>query len=463
MKRTLFFAAFALLELTSGLAQDCHYGTVTDNSGIGENAATGNGNEYSNAADFNVPFGTTFTANQVTVNVLKGPADLNYVNIVISQEEAGFPGTPVATFSNLTPTSQTLVYQVEGPDFGTYAITVDLPEDVVLEKGKYFVEMQANPGGPGGAWWEITAETQTYGSFDFIHFGDEPWGGAGYYSKVFQIAGTCADSGETYPDYGDACSLGNTNDFHQGGTFFLSASGIVTVADDFVVPENTIFYLTHFNMGSLLLGGGFHNATIKIFASENGQPGQLLHTFEEKGPDYEQFNGYFPFPGSPLDVVSVTLDFSFEFEPIALTAGTYFISVTPTPNWAEILTWELTTNTGIGGNSSYSSGDGGQTWTINEGINQIFTVSGFCGESLGTGTPVEQLVGFYPNPVENVLNLSSQQGIVNIGIYDVEGRLVRNFDNPAQSIDLSALSNGIYVAKVQLENGSRTNLKLVKK
>ncbi|NUY82494.1 T9SS type A sorting domain-containing protein [Flavobacterium sp. MAH-1] len=462
MKRKLFLA-LALIGSFSSFSQDaCSFGTVSDQTGIGENISTGGAFEYRGAADFTVPFGTTYTANQITVNVMKGPAAFGYVNVAFRHGDEGFPGDIIETFDNLTPTSEVLVYNVEGESFSVYTITLDLPEAVIFEKGTYFLEMSANPTDENGAWWEVTAQEQTFGNFDYVKFEDEPWGGAGYYNKVFQVIGTCAPSGEEHPDYGDDCSQGNFSLLHENGVPFIVAGGVVSVADDFTVAENTTFHLTHFNMSTLLLGGGLTNATINIRTSEGGAPGQIVQSFTNKGPAYERYNGYWPFPGSPFDVASIVIDFSFENEPVTLGAGTYFIEVIPTPNAAEFLTWELTSGGGLGGNS-YTSYDGGSTWDANQGVNQIFSVSGYCEQNLGTDSPDQSAVGYYPNPVTDVLHLTAALPIEKMTLYDLEGRKIREYANPSENINLEGLSQGMYVAVVNLSDGSVSNLKIIKK
>jgi len=461
MKRKLFGLLALMGGLSVGFAQDaCNYGTVSDATGQAENIATGGVAEYAGAADFTVPYGTTFTANRITLNILKGPASLGFVNVAFLTEVEGLPTEVIQEFNNMTPSSQVLAYEIE-QNFASYVVTIDLPETVEFEKGKYFLRVSASPGDTNGAWWEITDQVQTYGAFDFFQFEEEPWGGAGYYNKVFSVIGTCAPSGEEQPDYGDACQQGNTSPVHETGVGLISEGAVQTVADDFIVPENTTFHMTHFTMSGLLLGGGIHNATITIRTSENGAPGQILHTFVNKGPNYEQYNGYWAFPGQPLDVVSVIMDFSFEYEPIELPAGTYFIDVTATPNSSEFLTWEATSEPGIGG-SSYISNDGGTIWTPIDGYNQIFSVSGFCSEDLGTGNPVKNAIGAYPNPVKSVLNFTSDAPLQQVVIFDIEGRQVARIENPGLSVNLSGLANGLYVARITSETGSVSNLKIVK-
>lgn len=461
MKRKLFGILALMGALSFGYGQEaCNMGTTSDNYGMGENVSTGGLYEYNGAVDFSVPFGTIFTTGQITVNLLKGQTDLEYVNVSFLEEDGGMPGAVIEEFPELTPVSSELVYNIDGESFSVYKLTINLPENVVFEKGKYFLQISAKPGDDNGAWWERTANEQRYGVFDFIQIFDEPWGGTGYYNKVFQVIGTCEDSGEVQPEMGEACSQGNVTEFPVDGVPFIANSEIISVADDFIVPENTTFHLTHFTMNAWLLGGGLHNATINIRSSENGMPGAILHSFENKGPEYEQFNDYWPVPGQAFDAASIIIDFSFEFAPIELAAGAYFIDVRPTPNASELLTWEATPAPGIG-SSSYVSQDQGTSWIPVEGFNQVFTVTGFCEESLGVENPISE-IGVYPNPTKDILNIKSNAVVESVTIFDLNGRKVREFRNPSESISISGLSNGLYIAKIALENGAASNVKIVK-
>jgi len=77
-----------------------------------------------------------------------------------------------------------------------------------------------------------------------------------------------------------------------------------------------------------------------------------------------------------------------------------------------------------------------------------------------------QIAGFefYPNPVNNTLNLSAQDQIENVNIYNVTGQEVINIQpNKVQAqVDMSQLRNGIYFVKAQI-NGQVTAFKVVKK
>jgi len=458
----LLFTTLLFATIGFSYGQNCSYGTASDETANGENISTGGAFEYAGAVDFDVPFGIDFTTNQVTVNLLKGEADLIYVNAAFLTEVEGLPGDVIESFDNLIPTSQELIYATGTQGFDVYQITLDLPVSITFGKGKYFLRMAAAPGDADGAWWEITSDYQTYGVFDYFKFENEAWGGTGYYNKVFQVIGNCEDSGDVPPDYGDVCEQENLSNNHETGVPFIDNGQLVSIADDFIVPENTTFYLTQFNLDALLLGGGLHNATIKIRASNGNMPGDVLYSYINKGPAFEEFGDYWPFPGSPFDVAAIKVGFTFE-EPIVLEEGIYFIEVVPTPYATDLLTWEATTQPGIG-SYSYSSADGGSTWSINNGYNQVFKVEGFCAQTLGTETPnaIADLQ-YYPNPMTDVLNISSETNFKQIALYNLVGQKVADFNAASRTINMEFLTAGVYLLKAEFDNGAVEISKIIKR
>lgn len=68
----------------------------------------------------------------------------------------------------------------------------------------------------------------------------------------------------------------------------------------------------------------------------------------------------------------------------------------------------------------------------------------------------------YPNPTVDVVNFDVAGKINLVELYDAAGKLVKAAKDGARSLDVSAMSKGNYIVKVQTENGSHTQ-KLIKK
>jgi len=462
MKKKLLFTTLLLAGSLFAYAQEtCAYGTISDNTANSENISTGGSNTYAGATDFDVPFGKIFTANTITFNALKGQADINYVNITFYTSASGQPGDIIQSFTNVVPSSQVLAYNISGQAFDAYTITVNLPTDLVFLKGKYFMELAAAPGDTTFTGWEITTEAQTAGVFDFVkdrdRSGNIVWGGGGYYSKVFQILGNCTNTDEITPNYGDACNQGNASNNHQDGIQFFRLGQILSLADDFIVPANTTFTLTDFTLHTMLLGR-MNNATIKIRSSQSSAPGAVLYTFTNKGPEYTKYDGAI---GTDFQTAAVQTNFSFDDEPIELSAGTYYIEVIPTPYYSDYMVWESTTLPGIGG-YSFTSDNGGNSWRVNTGKNLVFDVNGFCRSSLGIDAPQAVNLTYYPNPVKDVLQINSKKQVTGVTIHNIQGREINGYSINNNAVNMQNLASGLYIVKAQLEDGTAEVFKIIK-
>lgn len=458
MKKILFTAMLLAGVVGYGQNGDCSVVVPSEETGNGGNITTGGTYEYSSATDFDVERGTIFTVNQIKFHAFKGPEDLEYVVVNFWSEVGGMPGEILHSYTNLIPASQEFAYTSGIENMDVYQIVVDIPE-TEFPRGKYFMELQAAPGDEIAVSWEIAGEyTTSVGRFDISRFDQDPWfSGFSYYDQVFEISGTCTDTDEEQPDFGEECGQGNAGNDHETG---FSLGGF-NLADDFIVEENTIFTLSGFKMSTLQLGN-IKNATIKIRKEENGMPGEVVYSVDQKGPKTENYFGYWPLEGFPLDVVAVDLEFELD-EPVELEAGTYFLEIKATAfPFTDVLVWEATSLPGIGGNIFWST-DNGQSWTEEAGYNFVFNVEGFCRSTLGTNDVDNSDFDFYPNPVKNELNITSKSDLRNIRVYNLSGQMVLNSKSLTKKLDTSSLPTGVYLVKVELENGSIETFKILKR
>lgn len=68
---------------------------------------------------------------------------------------------------------------------------------------------------------------------------------------------------------------------------------------------------------------------------------------------------------------------------------------------------------------------------------------------------------YYPNPVKDILTLSSSEKVNSISIYNVAGQLIKS-NKDANTIDMSTLSTGIYLIKTNIGSEIQT-FKVIKK
>ncbi|WP_452228479.1 MULTISPECIES: T9SS type A sorting domain-containing protein [unclassified Lacinutrix] len=73
---------------------------------------------------------------------------------------------------------------------------------------------------------------------------------------------------------------------------------------------------------------------------------------------------------------------------------------------------------------------------------------------------VNQLEAFaftmYPNPVKNKLNITSKEAITKLEVIDLLGRSVLTVNEVSDSVDISSLTNAMYLIRVTSENGIST-------
>lgn len=80
---------------------------------------------------------------------------------------------------------------------------------------------------------------------------------------------------------------------------------------------------------------------------------------------------------------------------------------------------------------------------------------------LSVKNPEKVAISVYPNPTSSMLNITSEEIVLSIDIYNVQGQRVLNVGN-SNSIDVSTLQSGVYILKAKTDKGSNT-VKFIKK
>ena len=65
----------------------------------------------------------------------------------------------------------------------------------------------------------------------------------------------------------------------------------------------------------------------------------------------------------------------------------------------------------------------------------------------------ENGMAIFPNPVKDVLTINYDKAISQIDVYDVNGKLVKTFTTVDNTINVSDLSEGVYMLNIQTEEG----------
>ncbi|MDP2160810.1 MAG: T9SS type A sorting domain-containing protein [Flavobacterium sp.] len=82
---------------------------------------------------------------------------------------------------------------------------------------------------------------------------------------------------------------------------------------------------------------------------------------------------------------------------------------------------------------------------------------------LSTDNFYDEIPAIYPNPVDDILNFKfeNKSEFTNISVLNLQGKLLMEVKNGQPSIDISNLSSGIYICRIQFEN-KIFNLKIIK-
>jgi hypothetical protein len=114
--------------------------------------------------------------------------------------------------------------------------------------------------------------------------------------------------------------------------------------------------------------------------------------------------------------------------------------------------------------SASTTTSGASNITLVNGATKIITAGAFDSEPVLGINDVEfanNTISLYPNPAQEVLNVSSANSITKIEVYDLLGKKVAS-NNNAKNVNVAALGKGVYVVKVAQENGSVVAKRFIK-
>jgi len=79
----------------------------------------------------------------------------------------------------------------------------------------------------------------------------------------------------------------------------------------------------------------------------------------------------------------------------------------------------------------------------------------FTTDNLSVSEPQIIELNLYPNPVNDLLYIKTEQEVTSVILYSITGQLLQTWENQ-NSINLSAYAKGIYLVEVQTPNGKKT-------
>ena len=72
------------------------------------------------------------------------------------------------------------------------------------------------------------------------------------------------------------------------------------------------------------------------------------------------------------------------------------------------------------------------------------------------------MITVYPNPVQNILHFSDVSGLLSIQLFSMQGSLIMNTSVPGNSIDVSTLTPGVYLLRMESLYGEHVFVKFSK-
>lgn len=241
-------------------------------------------------------------------------------------------------------------------------------------------------------------------------------------------------------------------------------------ADDFFVPKDAdAFKLKSLKylLVPLAEAEDFKNFTIEIRKDNNNSPGEIIVTYEnliatETTLHTEYFMGY------PTYWATLTLPNGGLEIPVNKDENTRY--------WVSLQVWSKTEQNIFVANFHRINGwltaptfqnlDG--TWittTYEEdpGLEGIWSFDSDC-SLLGVNDTETEKIAFYPNPVKDILNISTKKQIKGISILSISGQKLLSIAQPKnQQVNVSSLLPGTYLVNVKLENGNMQTFKMIKK
>jgi len=269
------------------------------------------------------------------------------------------------------------------------------------------------------------------------------------------------------------------------------------VANDFTVPAGQTMKVNKIVPNFIRFSYG---TSVNIYKDDNGQPGQLVKSFENLTYESQSQIGTSS-SGDAIFEVSIKLP-----ETVELQSGKYWVAM---QGQGPIVSWESKINDGTTSNT-YTSGNNGVNWTVKDGIDGVFKVYYECpsaapavvlvqGKESGSDFPigdnviihnlvkdgviidtcvfnihVDQLMAtsdvsknsikVYPNPVGDNLNIKSDKKINKVEIYDMSGKKVMEQNTNAKSsvLKTTRLPKGNYILKTNSEKENKS-FKIIKK
>lgn len=420
----------------------------------------GNLQEVIYADDFEIAPNTKMEINQISLHIY---SNINDADVMIYKDNNGTPGRVLHSFNRLEPASQTFISTQSGNNI--YQTVFDLPDTITTlgnESGnRYWIGIKTYEGSEGSTnLWEVAdmnTNARSHFSSDGINWTENPTG----FDLAFSVSGNC-EANFSY----DGC----TQEFNKDGGIALSIGfedpNDYHVANDFIVEPGTKLTLNQ----------------LKVWISTDGEPTTFEISFFEDlnvgvgnqiGDTYDDlFIDYYPdgvVGWSTRWAVNLIFPEPIVFENDSEENIHYWIGISGENSTNdEQLNWGSFIYDNNSTHPTWRSLDGGETWIEYENRRNgnkaegMMVVYAHCDNLLNTTQHEKNHFSFYPNPVTDILNISSDKEISSVSVFNLQGQLIFNRKNYSKQINLAHLKAGIYISKIVFNDGTIHTLKLIK-
>lgn len=274
---------------------------------------------------------------------------------------------------------------------------------------------------------------------------------------------------ESVEDDYDPCALDLNGDLRTGMTISDTQYGNHRAANDFNVLANTQYEMEKINILVYTTSAEPTKFDISFHEGENGVGAQFGETIESISPSSIQQVGLFNFQNYPVYEVEFTLPNTIIFPATPNADKRYWIALKAhaipnngSVNWAAFVKYSPNTL------PAWKSENDGSYWYEYEygpdlRLEGFMSLEGECA-TLGMDDLSKIDFTYYPNPTHDIVNIVTQDDILSIQVYNLEGRLVQVTKNTSsKKLNISNLPIGKYLVKVQLEGGKTEIFKILKK
>lgn len=282
------------------------------------------------------------------------------------------------------------------------------------------------------------------------------------------------------------CSQSQPTDDFNGGASVIDgeANGGQTVANDFIVTAGTTVFTVESISASLLTPDNIDLASVDVSFYDNttdsnggNVPGNQIGTTLTIVPTSQNITlSTTLVDGTPVALREVILDLPTP-QPFN-GSGTsddviYWVSMVANPSTATgLLGWEnINSNDVAVIGSPLAFIQSGGSWTSSQNqdgsfSDGVFTISGMCmGDPLSTEDQNSATfeVSLFPNPVVDVVNITlpSSVELESATIHNLLGKQTQVNLGENNSIDMSQMAAGVYILKLETNQGSLTK-KIIK-